>query len=141
MNEVTLRSMGAAWVAMYEIARVPTLRRITRYKCIVTDERAICVGTHETRRGDTGGSRDVSGIARIFFHAPPNSRAYQSRPRRISAYANESAPRDRDINPRPRISRRSDPRGDATISQYGNGTTGHATRFRADRYANERNFR
>ena len=40
VNEVALRSMDNAWVVMYEIARVPTLRRVVRCKCTVTDERA-----------------------------------------------------------------------------------------------------
>lgn len=33
------------WRCKYEIVRVPTLRRVMRYKCIVTGERAICEET------------------------------------------------------------------------------------------------
>lgn len=103
------------WRCEYEIVRVPTLRRVMWYKCIVTGERAICEETvYEDRVAGSGGgspttlspgSQCSSFPVSPFSSTPLISFVYQSIVPRITARMMKPAvPRDRDINPDRKIS-------------------------------------
>lgn len=101
------------WRCEYEIVRVPTLRRVMRYKCIVTGERAIC---EETVYEDCWirwriANHPLPRISRCSLSLSPFSSillisfVYQSIVPRITARMMKPAvPRDRDINPDRKIS-------------------------------------
>lgn len=111
------------WRCKYEIVRVPTLRRVMRYKCIVTGERAICEETiygsldqvedHQPPPGYL--VFDALSLSLSLF-SPLISFAYQSVVPRITARMMKPVARDRDINPDQKISSSREERRDVRIS-------------------------